>query len=98
MRIWKLTPTDLCDPCWKLWEPEPIFVRAENEAEARRLAVFETLQYLPARPGQRIPINPWGGHSKIGDPSPTICEDVTGQTNQYSVHGPAAVLHHGEKR
>ena len=32
MRIWKLTPSDLADPIWKLWSPEPIIVRAESEA------------------------------------------------------------------
>jgi hypothetical protein len=38
MRIWKLTPTDLSDPIWKKWSPEPISVRAESERQARRLA------------------------------------------------------------
>ena len=33
MRIWKLTPTNLADPIWKKWSPEPIIVRAESEAE-----------------------------------------------------------------
>jgi hypothetical protein len=38
MRIWKLIPTNLADPIWKLWSLEPIIVRAETEAEARLLA------------------------------------------------------------
>jgi hypothetical protein len=46
-----------------------------------------------------MPLNPWPGHKKIGDPAPrpTLCEDITEQTDEYSVDGPAAVLHHGEK-
>lgn len=44
-----------------------------------------------------IPMNPWGGYPEIGDPSPTLCEDITDQTDEYSVDGPAEVLHHGEK-
>jgi hypothetical protein len=97
MRIWKLTPTNPADPVWKDWSPDPVFVRAESEAEARKLAHYETLKYLPPRPGQPTRINPWSGHRKIGNPSPTICEDVTTATNEFSVDGPAAVLRHGEK-
>lgn len=31
MRIWKLMPTNLTDPIWKKWSPEPIIIRAESE-------------------------------------------------------------------
>jgi hypothetical protein len=96
MRIWKLTPTDPTDPIWKKWAPEPIIVRAEGERAARRLAVSETVKIFPAIPWNVIPVNPWGGYPKIGDPSPTLCDDITDQTAQYSVDGPAEVLHHGE--
>jgi hypothetical protein len=98
MRIWKLTPTDLTDPIWKgKWSPEPIIVRAESERDARHLAVFETVKTSPAIPSLPIPVNPWGGYPKIGDPSPTLCEDITEQADMYSVDGLAEVLHHGEK-
>ena len=52
MRIWKLNPTNLADPIWKLWSPEPVIVRAENEPEARLLAQLKTAKFLPAIPGQ----------------------------------------------
>jgi hypothetical protein len=97
MRIWKLTPTDPTDLIWKDWKPDPVFVRAESESEARHLAQLATAKFLPVRPGQPTRINPWSGHRKIGDPSPTICEDVTDQTNGFSADGPAMVLRHGEK-
>jgi hypothetical protein len=99
MRIWKLTPTDPSNSIWYKWSPEPIIVRAESEPEARHLAVLKTLKFLPAIPGAPILLNPWGGHKKIGDPSPlpTVCEDITGQTDELSVDGPAEVLRHGEK-
>jgi hypothetical protein len=97
MRIWKLTPTDPADPIWKDWSPDPVFVRAESEPKARHLAQFATAKFLPVRPGQPIRINPWTGQRKIGDQSPTICEDVTAETNEFSVDGPAAVLRHGER-
>jgi len=61
MRIWKLTPTNLTDPIWKTWSPEPIIVRAESETEARKLAQLETLKYIPAIPGMPLIINPWAG-------------------------------------
>jgi hypothetical protein len=97
MRIWQLTATDLTDSIWKKWTPEPIIVRAESERAARHLAVLKTVKTFPAIPGLPIPVNPWGGFPKIGDPSPTLCEDITEQTIKYSVDGPAEVLHHGEK-
>ena len=99
MRIWKLNPTNLADPIWKLWSPEPIIVRAENEAEARLLAQLKTAKFLPATPGQPITINPWGGYRRMEDPAPPpiVCEDITEQTAEYSVDGPAEVLRHGEK-
>ena len=99
MRIWKLTSTNLTDPIWKKWSTEPIIVRAESEAEARKLAQLKTLKYGPAVPGMPLTLNPWAGHKKIEDPDPrpTRCEDITEQTNEYSVDGPAEVLHHGEK-
>jgi hypothetical protein len=98
MRIWKLTPTDLSNPIWKIWTPEPIIVRAENAAEARHLAKLETLKFLPAIPHQPFTDNPWGGYKKIGDRAPPIgCEDITEQTAEYSVDGAAAVLRHGER-
>jgi len=97
MRIWKLTPTDTADPIWQKWSPEPIIVRADSEAEARHLAVLKTLKFLPAIPGAPISVNPWSGYPKIGDPSPTTCEDIAEQTDDYSVDGPVEVLRHGEK-
>ena len=98
MRIWKLTPFDPAAPIWKFWNPEPIFVRAENEAAARHLATLETLKFSPAQPGQPIAVGPWSGHRKIEDPAPpTLCEDITDQINEYSVDGPASVLCHGER-
>jgi hypothetical protein len=97
MRIWKLTPTDSSDPIWKKWSAEPIVVRGESESEARHLAVLKTIKTFPSIPGMPILVNPWSGHRKIGDPSPTTCEDITEQTEEYSVDGPAEVLRHGEK-
>jgi len=97
MRIWQLNPTDLTDAIWKKWSPEPIIVRAESERAARHLAVLKTVKTFPAIPGPPIAVNPWGGFPKIGDPSPTRCEDITQQTTEYSVDGPAEVLQHGEK-
>jgi hypothetical protein len=99
MRIWKLTPTDLTDPIWKKWSPEPIIVRAESQAEARYWAKLKTIKTFPAIPGLSIPVNPWGGYKKIEDPGPrpTLCNDISEQTDKYSVDGPAAVLGHGEK-
>src|ERR1700719_2743385 len=98
MRIWKLTPTDPSNTIWAKWSPEPIIIRADNEREARHLAVLKTLKYLPAIPGAPISLNPWDGHKKIEDPGPlgTVCEDITEQTAEYSVDGPAEVLRHGE--
>lgn len=97
IRIWKLTPTNLADP--KKWSPEPIIVRAECEADARHLALLKTTDALPSISGLPIAVNPWGGYKKIGDPAPppSVREDITGLTNEYSVNGPAEVLHHGEK-
>ncbi len=97
MRIWKLTPTAPTDPIWKDWSSDPVFVRAESEAEARQLAQFATAKFLPTTPGKPIRNNPWSGHRKIGDPPPTICEDVTGPTSEFPSDGPAIVLRHGEK-
>lgn len=98
MRIWKLIPTNPADSIWKgKWSPEPIIVRAESEREARHLAVLKTTKFFPSVPGMPHPVNPWGGYPKIGDPSPTICEDITAQTNEYSADGAAEVLRHGEK-
>ena len=96
MRIWKLTPTNLTDPIWKKWSPEPIIVRAESEREARRLAVEKTVRTFPPIRYAPIPVNPWGGYPKIGDPSPTRCRDITDQSTEFSVDGPAAVMRHGE--
>ena len=48
-------------------------------------------------PPDIMPLNPWFNRPKIGDPSPTTCEDITDQTDEYSVDGPAEVLRHGEK-
>jgi hypothetical protein len=92
-----LTPTDLTDPIWKKWSPEPIIVRAEGEREARRLAVEKTIKTFPSIRYAPIAVNPWGGYPKIGDPSPTLCEDITEQVHGYSVDGPAEVVRHGEK-
>src|SRR4051794_1994191 len=35
-------------------------------------------------------LNPWARHKKIEDPAPrpTLCEDITERTNEYSVDGP----------
>ena len=98
MRIWKLAPTNLTDPIWKKWSPEPIIVRAESEAEARDWAELKTMKTVPATPGLPIPVNPWGGF-KIEDsgPRPTFCQDITEQADEYSVDGPPEVLRHGEK-
>ena len=65
---------------------------------ARHLAVLKTLKFSPAIPDAPISLNPWGGHKKIEDlgPLPTVCEDITEQTDEYSVDGPAEVLRHGE--
>jgi len=98
MRIWKLSPVDPTAEIWKLWSPEPIIVRAESEAEARRLAVL--VKSFSAQPYQPIPINPWSAYQKITfpqQPHPTRCEDVTDQTNEFSPVGAAAVLRHSEK-
>ncbi len=79
--------------------PEPVFVRAESEDEARKLAQLATLKALPTEFGDPIPINPWSKYKTLEDPDPlpTRCEDVTGQKNEFSVEGTAAVLCHGEK-
>lgn len=97
MRIWKLTPIDLSNPIWRLWNPEPIFVRAETEAQARDLAESKTTKGHPPD-GKLLPLNPWGKHKLLDDPAPlpTLCEDVTDQTTEYSIDGPAEVLRHGE--
>jgi hypothetical protein len=42
MRIWKLTPTDLTDPIWKKWSPEPIIVTLG----ARTTALFPESERL----------------------------------------------------
>jgi|SRR6516225_9246655 hypothetical protein len=99
MRILKLAPANPADAIWKLWSPEPIIVRAQSEAKARHLAVLKTLKYLPSKPGMPIPVNPWGGYKKIGDPGPgpSLCEDITDQTTDFSADGPEKVLHHGEQ-
>ena len=99
MRIWKLIPTNLADPIWKLWSPEPIIVRAETEAEARLLAQLKTAKFSPAKRGQEITLNPWGGYKKMEDPAPPpiVCKDITEQTTEFSVDGPAEVLRHGER-
>ena len=36
------------------------------------------------------------GKVKCG-PRPTVCEDITDLTNEFSGDGPAEVLRHGEK-
>jgi len=99
MRIWKLIPTNLADPIWKLWSPEPIIVRAETEAEARLLAQLKTAKFSPPKRGQEITLIPRGGYKKMEDPAPPpiVCEDITEQTNEFSVDGPAEVLRHGER-
>ena len=97
MLIWKLTPTNPDDPIWTKWSLEPIIVRAKSEREARHLAVLKTTKTFPAIPYAPLAVNPWGGYPKIGDPSPTVCEDITEQAHGYSVDGPAEVLYHGEQ-
>ena len=98
MRIWKLTPTNPTDPIWKKWSPESIIVRAESEAKARDWAELKTMKTFPATPGLRIPVNPWGAYNiEDSGPRPTFCEDITEQTDEYSVDGPPEVLRHGEK-
>ena len=97
MRIWKLTPVDPLGPIWKKWCPEPIIVRAECEAEARRLAGFVTNKTFALLTPMLTPVNPWFGYRKKGDiASQTLCVDMTGQ-EEYSADGPAEVLRHGEK-
>jgi DNA-binding winged helix-turn-helix (wHTH) protein len=51
------------------------------------------MKTFPATPGLPIPVNPWGGY-KIEDPGPrpTFCEDITEQTDEYSVDGPPEIL------
>ena len=80
-------------------EPRAIIVRAESESEARQWAQLKTLKTFPAVTGMPLTLNPWAGHKKIEDPGPpqTLCEDITEQTNEYSVDGPPEVLRHGEK-
>jgi hypothetical protein len=99
MRIWKLSPTNLRDPIWRTWNPEPMIVRAESQSEARHLAVLKTVKYLPAIPGAPIK-NPWAGLRKVEDsaPAPTVCEDITEQSVKYPAEGPAAVLEFGRER
>jgi hypothetical protein len=99
MRIWKLTPTDPYNPIWEKWSPEPIIVRARCAAEARHLAVLKTVKFLPAIPGAPISLSTWGGHKKLEDPGPlpSVCEDITEQTDEFSANGPAGVLRYGEK-
>jgi hypothetical protein len=97
MKIWKLIAANPSNPIWKDWKPDPILVRAKTEAEARRLAELRTTEAFPSRPGQPIPLNPWGGRRKIGDPMPTICEDVTERVhNEYPAEGEAVVLNRAE--
>ena len=84
-------------PKWKKWTHEPITVRAETERQARRSAETITNKSFPPLRWDLMPFNPWFGRPKVGDPSPTTCEDVTDQTDEYSVDGPAEVLRHGEK-
>src|ERR1700755_779790 len=64
MRIWKLTPVDPLGPIWKKWCPEPIIVRAECEAEARRLAGFVTNKTFALLTPMLTPVNPWFGYRK----------------------------------
>ena len=99
MRIWKLTPTNLTDPIWNKWSPEPIIVRAENEATARHLAHLEVASFPTISGPPNIIINPWSRYKLIGDPAPlpTRCKDITEQTAEYSVDGAAEVLSHGKK-
>jgi hypothetical protein len=99
VRIWKLIPTNPTDPIWKKWSPEPIIVRAENEAAARHLAHLEAASF-PTIPGPpNIIINPWSRYKLIGDPEPlpTRCKDITEQMTEYSVDGAAKVLRYGKK-
>jgi hypothetical protein len=67
MRIWKISPTELTDPIWEKWSPEPIIVRAESEREARYLAQLKTTKFLSAIPYQPIALNPWGGYKNFED-------------------------------
>jgi hypothetical protein len=76
MRSWKLRPTNPSDPCWKGSRPRAeIVVSAENESEARRKAMLETLEFAPVVPGKKIDLyNPWQ------DANATTCEEVSAQT------------------
>jgi hypothetical protein len=60
---------------------------------------LKTIKTFAPLPPMLMPVSPWAGHKKKGDPAlrPTLCEDITGQTGEYSIDGPAEVLHHGEK-
>jgi hypothetical protein len=52
-----------------------IVVSAENESEARRKAMLETLEFTPVVPGKKIDLyNPWQ------DANATMCEEVSPQT------------------
>jgi hypothetical protein len=100
MRLFKLTPANPADDIWRFWEPEPVIVRAESESEARDLAEPTTAKMFPRLPPDvPIPTNPWSTHQKLMVPPlphPTLCEDITDKTTEFSVDGPAAVLEHGE--
>jgi hypothetical protein len=90
MRLWKIAPLDLSDPRWKHWNPKPICVRAANEVAARRLAESVTAIALPVQKHKPIPINPWA------EGGATMCEDVSAQSNEYSVEGPPEVLNRSD--
>jgi hypothetical protein len=60
MPLWRLTPINLSDPQWKHYKLDPMLIRAENENEARKLAMYKTLEYSPVQRGQKITFNsPW---------------------------------------
>ncbi len=87
MPLWRLTPINLSDPKWKSYKPDPMIVRAENEGEARQLAMYITLEFSPAIPGRKLTFhNPWQ------DSSRTKCEEITAEVAGHSSDGPSAVL------
>src|SRR5277367_1958789 len=81
MRIWKLTPRDLSDPCWQEWPPDPIVVLAANDSEAHRLAAdlaVRRRKRANAVPRHNPPhLNPWALRPSTTHQRPTECEDIT---------------------
>lgn len=76
LRRWRLKPTNPSDPCWKSREPhDEIVVSANNESEARKVALVTTEGWRPVVPGMKKNLyNPWE------DASATTCEEISAET------------------